>query len=481
MDPEHDEHTQIRQDLVLDRRSLLKLAGGGLAGLVLVACGGDTSAPGRTPTAGTTGAVSSTSAPQAGATAASTAAAAAPATGATAASTAAGPAASNLTGDLVIWTFFDQVEDMGAQFGKKHPGVKVDVKVFPGDQYQTKARLALQSGQSAPDIFDLERGYIGKFIDSPFAEDLTAMGAEDLLKDYVPYVAELGKDSNGVVRAVTDHSSPGGFWYRRDVAEQYLGTDDPAEVSEQVADWDKIVELGKQVAQESGGKIHLLASYSDVIMVNQYHMEPWVQDGKLNIDPEWNEVLDTARSIRENNVDAKLDAFSPAWGNAWNNGSVLMFAWPSWAGFLVDREKTGGKWGIARAPKGYYAGGTYRAIYTRSKNKELAFEFVKYIASPEWQDYNLKKTLNMPGLQTVYQQNEDTFEDPLMAGQPVLQTYFPIAMDVPPRRADKYGEDIQSAFNEAVSTMIKNKQPNETAFEDLKKRVRSTYPELTVE
>ncbi|MDP9349946.1 MAG: hypothetical protein M3P51_00150, partial [Chloroflexota bacterium] len=82
MDQEHDEHTQMQQDLVLDRRSLLKLAGGGFAGLVLVACGGDTSAPSRTPTAGTTGAVSPTAAPQAGATAASTAAATAPATGA---------------------------------------------------------------------------------------------------------------------------------------------------------------------------------------------------------------------------------------------------------------------------------------------------------------------------------------------------------------------------------------------------------------
>lgn len=470
MDSERENIRDARTDIRLNRRSLLKIGGGGIASLVLVSCGGNTSSPGGNATAGGGNA---TTAPQAGATAAAT-------TGGTVASPTTA-AASSLQGNLVIWTFFDQVKDMGAQFSKKHPGVKVDVKVFPGDQYQTKMRLALQSGQNAPDIFDLERGYIGEFIDSPFPEDLSAMGAEDLLKDYVPYVAALGKDSKGVVRAVSDHSSPGGFWYRRDVAKKYLGADDPEGVTAKVGDWDKIIELGKQVAQESGGKVHLLASYGDAIMVNQYHMEPWVQDGKLNIDPKWNEVLDTARKIRENNVDAKLDAFSPAWGNAWNNGSVVMFAWPSWAGFLVDKEKTGGKWGIARAPKGYYAGGTYRAIYTRSKNKELAFEFVKYIASPEWQDYNLKKTLNMPGLQTVYKKNEDTFEDPLLGGQKVLQTYFPIAMDVPPRPADKYGEDIQTSFNEAVSAMIKNKQPNEAAFEELKKRVRSAYPELKVE
>jgi len=389
--------------------------------------------------------------------------------------------AAALSGHLVIWTFFDQVKLMATQFQKKNPGVTVDVKVFPGNDYETKIRLALQTGQSTPDIFDLERGYIGKFLDTPFVEDLSALGAEALVKDYIPYAAALGRDHNGIIRAVTDNCSPGGFWYRRDVAATYLGSGDPAKVSAMVSSWDKIIALGTKVAQASKGQVHLLASYNDALMVNQYSTQPWVNGLKLTIDPAWNGVLDTARQIRAHGVDAKIDAaFSPAWGAAWNNGSVVMFAWPSWIGFMIDKKKLAGKWAIATAPKGYYSGGTYRAIYAKSKNKALAYEFVKFIASPEWQNYNLKQTLNMPALRSVFTSNAETFHDPLLGNQPVLKTYYAIAEKIPPHRPDKYSEAILALFGGIVGEMIRTNQPNQWAFDQLKKRVRNAYPELTV-
>ena len=382
---------------------------------------------------------------------------------------------------LVMWTYFSEVQLFARQFEQAHPGVRVDVKVFPGSDYETKMRLALQTGQNAPDIFDLERGYIGKYLDAPFVEDLTPMGAEELVRGYVPYAAALGRDQQGRVKAVTDNASPGGFWYRRDLAKEYLGTEDPQQVSEMVNDWQKIIALGKKVVAQSRGKVHLLASYADVIMVHQYWLQPWVSGNALRVDPGWTRVMDIARDIRLSGVDAKLDAFSPAWGAAWNNGSVIMFAWPSWAEFLIDKEKTSGKWGIAKAPKGYYAGGTYRAIYTGSHNKDLAFELIKFIAQPAWQTYNLQQTHNMPALQKVYERLADSYHPRLFAGQPVLKTYYPIAMEIPARSPDKYSEAIQSLFNTTVSDMIRKGQSNEEAMAAFKQQVRNAFPELQVD
>ncbi len=390
-------------------------------------------------------------------------------------------ARSGLKGQLVIWTFFSEVKLFAQQFEQRNPGVRVDVKVFPGNDYETKMRLALQTGQSAPDIFDLERGYIGKYLDAPFTEDLTPMGAEKLIKGYVPYTAALGRDQKGLVKAVTDNASPGGFWYRRDVVQEYLGTSDPMQVSSKVNSWDRILEIGKRMARQSKGKVHLLAHYSDVIMVNQYWMKPWVEDGRLVIDLRWNDVLDTVRKIRQEGVDAKLDPFSPSWGAAWNDGSVAMFAWPSWAEFLIDKKKTYGKWGVAKAPRGYYSGGTYRAIYKGSQNKKLAFELIRFIAQPAWQNYNLDHTQNMPALKSVYKSRMDSYRPGLLDRQPVLKVYYPIAMQVPPRSPDKYGESIQAAFNDAVSDMIRKHESNEQAFAALKQKVRSEFPELRVQ
>lgn len=388
-----------------------------------------------------------------------------------------------LQGKLVIWSFFDQVKEMANKFMEKHPGVEVDVKLFPGDQYQTKLQTALQTGSDAPDIFDLERSYVGKFVNSPFVEDLSKMGADELLKDYVPYVAALGKDENGAIKAISDHSSPGGFWYNREQAKKYLGTDDPLEVSEMLSSWDKIIELGKKVVEESDGKVHLLTNTEDVIFFNQYHNEPWVKDGKFNYDPKWNDVLNIQREIRESGVDAKLGYFTPGWGNALNDGSVIAIAMPAWAGFMVDNkdDQAIGKYGIAMGPEGYYMGGTYRSIYSKSQNKELAYEFIKFVASEEWQDYNLQKTGNMPALKTVYEKNMDSFKMEYTGDQNILRMYYDISMSIPATIPDKYSEDIQKIFVKQSLEAIDNNGTNEEVYENVTKQVKSDYPELGVE
>ncbi|ALS27087.1 ABC transporter substrate-binding protein [Paenibacillus sp. 32O-W] len=388
-----------------------------------------------------------------------------------------------LKGNLVIWTFFDQVNEMAKKFEEKHPGVKVEVKMFPGDQYQTKLLTALQSGRDVPDIFDLERAYIGKFIDSPFVADLSAMGADELVQNYIPYVKELGVSADGKVRAISDHSSPGGFWYIRENAKKYLGTDDPDEISAMVDSWDKIIELGQKVYAESGGKVHLIANAGDVFDMAAYNVEPWVKDGKLNIDPKWQEYYEVQKEIRNNNVDAKLPFMSAGWGNALNDGSVVLVSMPAWAGFMVDNkdDKAVGKYGVAKTPLGFYVGGTYRAIYEKSENKELAYEFIKYIASPEWQEYNLNKTGNMPGNAEVYEKNLDTFKSPMFGDQNILKPYYEMVKAMPGLKADKYGEDILSKWRKVAGEGITNNTPYEDVVAAFKKEVKNAFPELQID
>ncbi|PQP88233.1 hypothetical protein CPT76_20470 [Paenibacillus sp. AR247] len=388
-----------------------------------------------------------------------------------------------LKGHLVIWTFFDQVKDMADQFQAKNPGVTVDVKMFPGDQYQTKLLTALQSGRDVPDIFDLERGYIGKFIDSKFLTDLSAMGAEDLVKDYIPYVQELGRSQDGKLRAISDHSSPGGFWYLRDTAKKYLGTDDPDKVSDMVSSWDKIIELGKKVAADSGGKVHLIQNAGDLFDIEAYNTQPWVKDGKLNIDPKWQTIYQTQLDIRKNNVDAKLPFMSAGWGNALNDGSVVLTSMPAWAGFMVDNkdDKAKGKYGVAKTPEGFYSGGTYRGIYEKSKNKDLAYEFIKYIAGEEWQQHNLEKTGNMPGNGKVYEANLDTYKSPLFGDENVLKPYYETVVKIPATKPDKYGEDIMSKWRKVAGDGVTNNRSFDDVVTDFKKEVKNAFPELNVD
>jgi multiple sugar transport system substrate-binding protein len=388
-----------------------------------------------------------------------------------------------LSGKITVWTFFSQVKDMAEQFMKKYPNVEVEVQVFPGDEYQTKLLTALQSGNNVPDIFDLERGYIGKFINSKYLADLSAMGGEDLVKDYVPYVQELGRDSKGTLRAISDHSSPGGLWYIKENAKKWLGTDDPEEISAMVDSWDKIIELGKKVYEESNGKVHLIDNYGSVNDVFAYNTEPWVKDGKLNIDPKWLEAYEIMEEIFTNKVDAKLPFMSAGWGNALNDGSVVFCLAPAWAQFMIDNDggKAVNKYGVAKPPMGYYQGGTYRAIYEGSDNKELAYKFIEYIAGSEWQQWNLENNGNMPGLLTVYEDNLETFKSEVFGDQNILKPYYELVKSLPPVKADQYGEEILSKWRKISSEGIQNGQDIDEVLKRFKSEVKNTFPELEVE
>ena len=64
-------------------------------------------------------------------------------------------------------------------------------------------------------------------------------GAEDISKDMIPYVDELSRDKEGDIRGLSWQSTPGGFWYKKALAKEYLGTDDPDELAAMLSDWDK--------------------------------------------------------------------------------------------------------------------------------------------------------------------------------------------------------------------------------------------------
>ncbi|MCL6442389.1 MAG: ABC transporter substrate-binding protein [Alicyclobacillus sp.] len=386
---------------------------------------------------------------------------------------------------LTQWTYYGPAQLAATQFEKLHPNIKITVKVFPGDQYETKLQQALSTGTDVPDIFDLDMGYIGKFINTPYVLDLKPLGGNKLVKDMVPYVAAAGEKSNGDVAAVTDTSSPGGFWYNRAAAKKWLGTDDPVKISQMVSTWPKLIALGEKVNRESKGKVHLLDFSGVVQAVEQYHMQPFIQNNKLVIDPRWTQILDIMRTINAKGVDAKLPTFSSGWGNALNdhsaNPQAILFGVPSWAGFMIDAKTANGKYGVAKAPKGYYEGGRYAAIYAHSPNQQAAYEFLKFLASSRWQVWNLKNTANMPSLQSVFKQNWNTYRYPWFGNQNVLQMYYKIAMDIPAQKQDPYNNDIISMFGNAASTAIAQNKPDSWVIDQIKQQVRAAYPSVQVQ
>ena len=219
-----------------------------------------------------------------GGAASSSAAPAADSTSTEASSTAAEPAADAAAEEgkvLNIWCWNDEFQ---SRFNDYYPGVKeiaadkstttlnngVTVKwtINPNDNnnYQNKLDEALLKQDSAAaddkiDIFLIEADYALKYVDSEYTLDVKKdVGlTDDDLKDQYQYTKDI-VTVDGVQKGTTWQATPGLFAYRRSIAEDVLGTDDPTEVQAALSDWDKFNDVAEKAAAKG---YKMLSGYDD--------------------------------------------------------------------------------------------------------------------------------------------------------------------------------------------------------------------------
>jgi hypothetical protein len=161
--------------------------------------------------------------------------------------------------------------------------VKWTINPNEGNNYQNKLDEALRAQESAAaddkiDIFLIEADYALKYVDSPYTLDVKAdigLTDENLAGQY-KYTQEIATSADGKLKAVTWQATPGLFAYRRSIAKDVLGTDDPDAVQEALSDWDKFNAVAEQAAAKG---YYMLSGYDDAYRTFSNNVSaPWVAD-----------------------------------------------------------------------------------------------------------------------------------------------------------------------------------------------------------
>lgn len=132
--------------------------------------------------------------------------------------------------------------------------VKWTINPNEGNNYQNKLDEALRAQESAAaddkiDIFLIEADYALKYVDSPYTLDVKAdigLTDEDLGGQY-KYTQEIATSADGKLKAVTWQATPGLFAYRRSIAKDVLGTDDPDAVQEALTGTSSTLSLSRRL------------------------------------------------------------------------------------------------------------------------------------------------------------------------------------------------------------------------------------------
>lgn len=280
-----------------------------------------------------------------------------------------------------LWSFTDEIQGMMEKYLELHPELKDKVEIAStvinndGNAYVNAIDSALMNGEV--DLYAGEADYVFKYSQgeaSEFAATYEELGidveAGIAAAEIAPYTVDIGtRPADGKVVALAYQSTGGAFIYRRSIAIDTWGTDDPAVIGEKIGagtqGWDAFF----AAAEELKAKGYKAVSGSGDVwnVIKTAAPTGWVVDGALNIDPMRETYLDLAKQLKDN--DYMND--SGQWGEAWfadmnKDSKVFGFYGPAWLINYTIGQNCGegdassfGDWAVCAPNVGFYWGGTY--------------------------------------------------------------------------------------------------------------------------
>ena len=227
------------------------------------------------------------------------------------------PAADSGKTVLNIWSFTDEVPKMIDKYLELHPDfaekyeVKVTIIATTDGLYQPALDQALAAGGAdAPDLYCAEAAFILKYAQgdaakyaAPYADLGIDIDADIKAAEIAQYSVDIGtRPDDGKVVALGYQATGGAFIYRRSIAKDVWGTDDPAVIAEKLGagsgNWDKFYDAAAELKAKGYG---IISGDGDLgHAVENRSATGWIVDGKLNIDPAREEFLDLSKKLKDN-------------------------------------------------------------------------------------------------------------------------------------------------------------------------------------
>ena len=421
-------------------------------------------------------------------------------------------------GTINVWSFTDEIPNAFLRFREMNPDFPYDINVTviatDGGGYQQALDQALIAGGSdAPDIYTAEAAFVLKYSQVDAAH--LAMPFSELLGEPVepkiaaaqlaPYTVELGtRTSDGAVVALPFQMTGSGYIYRRSLATQIWGTDDPEEVGAKIGPgYDKFLAAASEAAAEG---IAILAGEGDAWQaIRNGASTPWVVNDRLQLDSIRESYLDVGFALYNNDYTTKVDAWSDGWFAGFGGNSekpILGYMGPAWLISYVMSGNAGdtfGDWAITHAPVPFTWGGTW--VFANGNSDESKRAGIATLV--EWMTLDTSNTAlqqyfadgnlfegsaAFPDQAADYAEGR-IFKDAVnsgvilgrsngtldfLGGQNMYDIFIPAGATASGRGFGPYDETINQAFSDQAVQYFMGEKSRDQAIEDFKQFVADT-------
>lgn len=392
-------------------------------------------------------------------------------------------------------------EQYAADLAESH-GVDVNFVVITNDYsaYQTNLdEMLAEQDQSIDDdkvdIFLIEADYASKYIKSDATLDVVkdiGLTEADLSEQY-QYTKDIVTEE-GALKGVSWQATPGLFAYRRSIAKQVLGTDDPQKVQEKLKNWDSFDQVAKQM-HDAG--YQMLSGYDDSFRTFSNNMSrPWVENNKIRIDDSMNRWVTQTKTYTDKNYNNKTSLWSPGWSaDQGPDGKVFGFFYSTWGinftlmgNSLADSSaeaKVGngiyGDYAVCEGPQPYYWGGTWICAAKGTDNVPFIRDLMyRLTCDAQTMKQITMDTLDYTNNQTAMNEiaNSDYSSD-FLGGQNHIALFAEAATKIDMSNVGPYDSGLNEKFQSAMHEYFEGNVDYDTALDNFYRMVLEKYPELS--
>ncbi|MFC5663420.1 ABC transporter substrate-binding protein [Kitasatospora misakiensis] len=294
-------------------------------------------------------------------------------------------------GTITVWAWEPTLKQVVTDFQAKYPNVHVNlVNAGTGDKQYTALQNAVQAGNGAPDVAQVEYYALGQFALGKSLQDLSKYGASDLSKQYSPGPWN-SVSINGGVYALPMDSGPMALFYNKKVFDQYQ--------LKVPTTWDEYLDDARKL-HAANPNAYITNDAGDAgfttSMIWQAGGHPYKVNGtKVSVDftdPGSAKFADTWQKLLSDRLVAPVTSWSDQWYKGLGDGTIATLALGAWmpANLASGVPSAAGDWRVAPLPQwqqGQTAssenGGSSLALMKSSANQDLAYAFLKFANAGE--------------------------------------------------------------------------------------------------
>lgn len=411
---------------------------------------------------------------------------------------------SNTSGEKVtinLWSFTDEIPNMTTKYLEVHPEANVEFKTTiiatTDGAYQPALDQALAAGgKDAPDIYAAEAAFVLKYTQgdaSDYAVNYADLGLDDQkVKDagIAQYSVDIGS-KDGQLKGLGYQATGGAFIYRRSIAQDVFGTDDPATIKSEIGPgWEKFYEAAAMLKAKGYG---IVSGDGDIWHAIENSSEKgWIVDGKLHIDPKREEFLDLSKKLKDNGYHNDTQDWTEAWyADMSGSGAQPIFGFfgPAWLiNYVMNGQvkDTDGDWAVTEPPTGFFWGGTWllahKDVTKDEAKKQAVADFINWVTldSSEtglqyfWANGTMKdgEQGTKDSVASSVVMSNSNGEVPLLGGQNMFDIFVPANANASGKNLTQYDETINRLWRDQVREYTAGNKSRDDAIATFKQQVK---------